>query len=88
MGRAEILLLQASKVESCKAKGMHEFILLLNTQKIFRDRNFSFSATLVAAVAPVASIAEVCVSLNTFFDDSGGSSDGSDYMETGFKASP
>ena len=54
-----------------------------------RDRNFSISATLVAAVVLVAAIAEECVSIyrhrrrNTFFDDSGDSSDGSDYMETG-----
>ena len=53
-----------------------------------RDRNFSISATLVAAVVLVASIAEECVSIyrhrrwNTFFDDSSDSSDGSDYMET------
>ena len=42
---------------------------------------------IVATVAPVATIAEQCVSIyryrrwNTFFDDSGDSSDGSDYME-------
>ena len=54
-----------------------------------RDRNFSISATLVAAVVLVATIAEECVYIyrhrrrNTFFDDSGDSSDGSDYMETG-----
>ena len=54
-----------------------------------RDRNFSISATLVAAVVLVATIAEEYVSIyrhrrrNTFFDDSGDSSDGSDYMETG-----
>ena len=58
-----------------------------------RDRNFSISATLVAAVVLVATIAEECVSIyrhrrwNTFFDDSGDSSDGSDYMETGLYAS-
>ena len=57
-----------------------------------RDRNFSISATLVAAVVLVATIAEECVSIyrhrrrNTFFDDSGDSSDGSDYMETGLYA--
>ena len=56
-----------------------------------RDRNFSISATLVAAVVLVATIAEEYVSIyrhcrrNTFFDDSGDSSDGSDYMETGLK---
>ena len=44
---------------------------------------------LVATVAPVATIAEQCVSIyryrrwNTFFEDSSNSSDGSDYMETG-----
>ena len=46
---------------------------------------------LVATVAPVATIAEQCVSIyryrrwNTFFDDSGDSSDGSDYMKTRLK---
>jgi len=31
--RTEILLLQAPKEESCSAKGMHQFMLLLDTQK-------------------------------------------------------